>query len=174
MTVESLRDRLPDFAKDIRLNLSSVLKEDPSSGLTPKQIYGVALASAYATRHQDVITAVTADAVAVLSLEEITAAKSAATVMAMNNIYYRFVHLAHDPEFSKMPVGLRMSAIASHGINKVDFELYALTVSALNGCGLCIESHAKTVEHGGISKQGIQHAVKIAAVLNAAAQGLEI
>ena len=174
MTVESLRDHLPDFAKDIRLNLSSVLKEDPSSGLTLKQIYGVALASAYATRHQDVITAVMADAVPVLSLEEINAAKSATTVMAMNNIYYRFVHLAHDPEFSKMPVGLRMSAIASHGVNKVDFELYALAVSALNGCGLCIESHTKTVEHDGISKQGIQHAVKIAAVLNATAQGLEI
>ena len=174
MTVESLRDRLPDFAKDIRLNLSSVLKEDPSSGLTPKQIYGVALASAYATRNQDVITAVTADSVGVLSLEEINAAKSAATVMAMNNIYYRFVHLAHDPELSKLPVGLRMNVISNPGIAKVDFELYALAVSAINGCGLCIEAHVKTVEHGGISKQGMQHAVKIAAVLNAAAQGLEI
>jgi alkyl hydroperoxide reductase subunit D len=174
MTVESLRDRLPDFAKDIRLNLSGVLKEDPSSGLTPRQIYGVALASAYAIKHRDLIDAVSEDAAAILSPEEITAAKSAATVMAMNNIYYRFTHLAHDAELSKLPVGLRMNVIGNPGITKVDFELYALAVSALNGCGLCIEAHTKTVEHGGISKHGIQHAVKIAAVLNATAQALEI
>jgi len=174
MTVENLRDRLPDFAKDIRLNLSSVLKEDPGSGLPLNHIYGVALASAYATRHPDVIAAVSGDATAILSAEEVNAAKSAATVMAMNNIYYRFVHLVHDAEFSKMPVGLRMNVIANPGIAKVDFELYALAVSAINGCGLCIESHTKVVEHGGISKQGIQHAVKIAAVINAAAQALQI
>ncbi len=174
MTVENLRDRLQDFAKDIRLNLSSVLKEDPASGLSLKQIYGVALASAYATRHPDVIAAVESDSAALLSPAEMTAAKASATVMAMNNIYYRFAHLAQDAEFSKMPVGLRMNVIANPGIAKADFELYSLAVSALNGCGLCIESHVKTVEHGGISKQGMQHAVKIAAVLNAAAQGLAI
>ena len=135
------------------------------------QLYGVALASAYATRHPDVIAAVSGDATAILSPEEVNAAKSAATVMAMNNIYYRFVHLVHDAEFSKMPVGLRMNVLANPGIAKVDFELYALAVSAINGCGLCIESHTKVVEHGGISKQGIQHAVKIAAVMNATGAG---
>jgi alkyl hydroperoxide reductase subunit D len=174
MTVETLRDRIPDFAKDIRLNLSSVLKEDPSSGLSLNQIYGVALASAYATRHAGVVAAVLGDASSILSPEEINAAKAAAAVMAMNNIYYRFIHLVHDAEFSKMPVGLRMNVLANPGILKVDFELYALAVSAINGCRLCIESHTKVVEHGGISKQGIQHAVKIAAVMNAAAQALEI
>jgi len=174
MTVESLRDRLPDFAKDIRLNLSSMLKEDPSSGLSLKQIYGVALACAYVTRHRDVIAALEADSSAVLSPEEFNAAKAAATIMAMNNIYYRFTHLAHDAEIAKLPVGLRMNVIGNPGIPKVDFELYSLAVSALNGCGLCIEAHARTVEHGGISKHGIQHAVKIAAVLNATAQALAI
>lgn len=174
MTIESLRDRLPDFAKDTRLNLSSVLKEDPGSGLSLKQIYGVALASAYTTRQPDLITALEAEAASVLSPEEMTAAKAAATIMAMNNIYYRFTHLAHDPDLSKMPVGLRMNVIANPGIPKADFELAALAVSALNGCGLCIESHVKTAEHSGISKQGIQHSIKIAAVLNAAAQALAI
>ena len=173
-TVETLRDRLPDFAKDIRLNLSSILKEDPSSGLSLNQIYGVALASAYATRHPEVIAAVLSDSSAILSPEGVNAAKSAATIMAMNNIYYRFVHLVHDAEFSKIAVGLRMNVIANPGIVRVDFELYALAVSAINGCGLCIESHTKVVEHGGITKHGIQHAVKIAAVLNAVAQALSI
>ena len=173
-TIEYLRERLPDFAKDIRLNLSSVLKEDPASGLMLNQIHGVALASAYATRDADVIGAIEGEVAATLSPEEINAAKGAAALMAMNNVYYRFVHLAHDPDLSVMAAGLRMNLIVSPGVPKADFELYALAVSALNGCGLCIESHVKAVEHGGISKQGIQHAVKIAAVLNAVAQGLRI
>lgn len=172
--VEQVREKLPDFAKDIRLNLAAVLKEDPNSGLSLAQVHGVALASAYATRHPAVVAAVESDVAATATPETIAAAKAAATVMAMNNVYYRFVHLSNDIEFSKMPVGLRMNVIANPGVPKVDFELYALAVSALNGCGLCIESHVRAVEQAGITKQGIQHAVKIAAVLNAAAQGLAI
>lgn len=172
--VEALRNALPDFAKDIRLNLSSVLKEDHNTGLSLPQVQGVALASAYATRHPAVVAAVEAEVAGTLAPEAVAAARAAAAVMAMNNVYYRFLHLANDAELSKMPAGLRMNVIANPGIAKTDFELYALAVSAVNGCGLCIESHVRAVEHGGISKQGIQHAVKIAAVLNAAAQGLQI
>lgn len=174
MTVEALKEKLPDFAKDTRLNLPGVLREDPSSGLSASQIYGVALASAYATRHKEVVAAIAADAAAVLSPEEVTAAKAAATIMTMNNVYYRFIHLAHDAEIAKLPVALRMNVIGAPGIAKADFELYALAVSAVNGCGLCIESHVKAVEHAGITKSGAQHAVRIAAVLCAAAQALTI
>ncbi len=172
--IEGLRERLPDFAKDIRLNLSAVLKEDHASGLSLTQVQTVALASAYATRHAGVIAAVEGEVMGTLTAEAIAAAKSAATVMAMNNIYYRFLHLSNEAEFAKMPVGLRMNIIANPGIPKADFELSALAVSAINGCGLCIESHVRAVEHAGVTKAGIQHAVKIAAVLNAAAQALGI
>jgi alkyl hydroperoxide reductase subunit D len=173
MTVDALKEKLPDFAKDIRLNLSNVIKEDPNSGLSLAQVHGIALASAYATRHADVIAAITGEA-AGLSAEEVHAAKAAATVMAMNNIYYRFVHLAHDQELSSMPAGLRMNVIGNPGIDKITFELYALAVSAINGCGLCIESHTAAVQQHGMSKVGVQHCVRIAAVVNAAAQGLSI
>jgi lipoyl-dependent peroxiredoxin subunit D len=172
--IESLRDLMPDFAKDIRLNLSSVLKEDPHSGLTLAQVHGIALASAYAAKHPAVVAAVKGEAEATLSPEDIHAAKSAAAVMAMNNVYYRFVHLAHDEELSRLPAGLRMNVIASPGIDKITFELYSLAVSAINGCGLCIESHTRAVQHGGIGKQGVQHCARIAAVVNAAAQALLI
>jgi alkyl hydroperoxide reductase subunit D len=171
--IESLREALPDFAKDIRLNLSAVLKEDPGSGLSLAQVHGIALSAAYATKHPQVIAAVAGEA-AGLSPEEIHAARAAATVMAMNNVYYRFVHLAHDAELAQMPAGLRMNVIGSPGIDKITFELYSLAVSAVNGCGLCIESHTAAVLHGGISKAGVQQCVKAAAVLCAAAQALTI
>lgn len=170
--IEALKALIPDTAKDIRLNLSSVLRTAPGSGLSENQIWGVALASAYATRHPAVIGAVKGDAVAVLSDAEKAAAESAAAVMAMNNIYYRFVHLVSDDQYGQMPAGLRMNAVGSPGIDKVDFELYSLAVSALNGCGMCIDAHVRQVEHGGLTREGVQHAIKIAAVLNAAAQSL--
>lgn len=172
--VESLRGILPDFAKDIRLNLSNVLKEDPNSGLGLAQVYGIALSCAYATRHHAVIKAIEGEAASILSVEEVNAAKAAATIMAMNNVYYRFLHLVHDEEYQKMPAGLRMNVIGNPGIDKITFELYSLAVSAINGCGMCMESHAAAVTGHGITKQGVQHTVRIAAVVTAAAQALSI
>lgn len=171
--IEALKELLPDFAKDIRLNLSAVIKEDPNSGLTLNQVWGIALASAYATKNHAVIHAIAGEATA-LSPEEVNAAKASATVMAMNNVYYRFIHLAHDEEMSKLPAGLRMNVIGNPGIDKVTFELYSLAVSAINGCGMCMESHARTVQQHGISKVGVQHTVRIASVITAAAQALSI
>ena len=92
----------------------------------------------------------------------------------MNNIYYRFVHLVGDEEYKKMPAKLRMNVIGSPGIPKVDFELYSLAVSAINGCGMCIEAHNHEVLKAGVSKLGVQSAIRIAAVINAAAQGIAI
>lgn len=172
--IDGLRDLLGDFAKDIRLNLSAVIKQDPNTGLSLHQVYGIALASAYATKHPAVMAAIHGEVAATLSAEEINAAKAAASVMAMNNVYYRFIHLAHDTELSRLPAGLRMNVIASSGIDKVTFELYSLAVSAINGCGLCIESHTAAVQKHDVSKTGVQHCVRIAAVVAAAAQAVSI
>ncbi|MFZ4762211.1 MAG: carboxymuconolactone decarboxylase family protein [Alphaproteobacteria bacterium] len=170
MTIQALRDQLGDHAKDIRLNLGSVLTVEGAPDLSLNQIHGIALASAYATRNQTVIAAILAENT--LSDAEANAAKAAASIMAMNNIYYRFVHLVEDKEYSKMPARLRMNVIAAPGIAKVDFELFSLAVSAINGCGMCMEAHVHEVIKAGISKQGVQSAIRIAAVINAAAQGL--
>jgi alkyl hydroperoxide reductase subunit D len=172
ISIEALRDTLGDHAKDIRLNLGNVLTADGSPGLTASQVLGIALASAYATRNNAVIAAIAGEADATLAEAEKNAAKAAATIMAMNNIYYRFIHLVHDDEIKALPAKLRMNVIGNPGIPKVDFELYALAVSAINGCGMCMETHAHELGKNGISKQGIQSAVRIAAVINAAAQAL--
>jgi alkyl hydroperoxide reductase subunit D len=119
-----------------------------------------------------VIAALTAEALPVLTAEEIAASKSAASIMAMNNVYYRFIHLAADDEIKKMPANLRMQIIANPGVPKVDFELMCLAVSAINGCGMCMEAHVHEVVKGGLSKQGAQSAVRIAAVISAAAQAV--
>jgi alkyl hydroperoxide reductase subunit D len=165
---------MPDFARDIKLNLETVLSEDGAPGLTPQQVWGVALASAYATRSPDVISAIKEASASHLDDAHLLAAKSAATIMAMNNVYYRFLHLAEDGDFSKMPAKLRMNVIGKPGIDKVTFELMSLAVSAIEGCGMCVKAHVAETRKGGIANEGIQSSIRIAAVLNAAAQALVI
>lgn len=163
-----------DYAKDIKLNLSSILKTDPESSLKENQIHGIALACAYATKNSDLVEFIAEKAIDSVSEAEINAAKAAASIMAMNNIYYRFTHLVSDKEYLKMPAKLRMNFIGNPGIEKVDFELYSLAVSAINGCGLCIDSHVKQLANSGVDKSTITHTIRIASVINAVAQTLFI
>lgn len=174
MSVQTLRSQFPDFAKDIKLNLSKVLEEDGASGLNQNQIYGIALASAYATKDNQMIRALLEETKGTLSSEMQQAAKAAASIMAMNNIYYRFVHLVSDKEYQGLPANLRMNIIGNPGIDKIDFELMSLAVSAINGCGMCIDAHVHEVVKAGVSKVGVQSAIRIAAVINAAAQVVSI
>ncbi len=174
MSIKDLRAALPEFAKDIKLNLGSVLTEEGSTGLTESQIAMIALGSAYATKDRTVIEGMLGSAEAVLSDTEITAVKAATTIMAMNNVYYRFTHLVNDKSYGTMPAKLRMNVMANPGIEKIDFELISLAVSAIEGCGLCIDSHVAVIAKHGISKEGIQSAIRIAATINATAQALDI
>lgn len=174
MNFEQLKNALPDYAKDIKLNLSAVLSEAGSPGLTQKQIMSIALASAYATRNEVVIAAATNEADNLLTPEEIQAAKSAAVIMAMNNIYYRFTHTMTDNSYATMPANLRMNVMANPGCDKISFELSSLAVSAMNGCGKCMNAHVGQLEKANVSKQGIQSAIKIASVMQAAAMAREL
>jgi alkyl hydroperoxide reductase subunit D len=93
--------------------------------------------------------------------------------MGMNNIYYRFLHLVEEPEYGTLRAGLRMNAMTNPGGDKIDFELASLAVSAVNGCGKCLESHEKTLRKHGLSAQPIQSAARIAAVIHAVAVAIE-
>lgn len=174
MSIENLRNQFAEYAKDIKLNLSSILTEEGAPGLAKNQIYSIALASAYATQSTTLIRALEADAASLLSTAEVAAAKAAACLMAMNNVYYRFLHMVNDVEFKKLPAQLRMNFMANPGVSRTDFEAYALAVSAINGCGMCIEAHTHALEKAGLSKLAIQSTVRIAAVISAAAQTLAI
>ena len=170
MSIESLKSQLPDYAKDLKLNLSSLATE---TLLTEQQKAGAFVASALAARNAAVSEALIAEFASKLSPEALTAAKAAASIMAMNNIYYRFTHLASSPDYRTLPAKLRMNVIAKPGVEKVDFELWSLAVSAINGCGMCIDSHEKVVRQHGIAAEQVQAAVRIAAVVHAIAATLD-
>ena len=169
MTIEALKERIPEYAKDLKLNLGSLAAEVL---LSTQQRAGTFIASALASRNAEVIRALTLEFGAQLSPEALQAAKAAAAIMGMNNIYYRFVHLVGG-DYGRLPARLRMNVIGKPGVEKVDFELWALAVSAVNGCGMCMESHEKVVREAGLSTEQVQAAVRIAAVVHAVAAVLE-
>ena len=170
MNIETIKNTLPEFAKDIKLNLENVLQADPTAGLDEQHVLAIALASAYTIKHADLVAALES----AVDAELAQGAKIAATIMAMNNIYYRFVHLVKDKEYQSMPAKLRMSMMAKPGIDGVLFELMSIAVSALNGCGLCLDSHTNKLVKEGVNKAAIQTSVRIAAVIHAADQALSI
>jgi len=168
--LSAIRAALPDYAADIRANLAAVMA---SPNLTEQQLWGVAVASAIAARNPELRAAVTASARAHLTDAAFAAARSAASLMGMNNVYYRFIDLLDKDEYRTMPARLRMQATVRPGIERNDFELMALAVSAINGCGACIHAHERSATGHGITREAVQDAVRIAAVLNGAASALE-
>ena len=169
--LDALRAAIPDVAKDIRLNVSAVMK---GGALTEAQRWGVAVASAIAARNPRLREAVLADAGRAAPPEVVDDAKAAAAIMAMNNVYYRFRHMVGKPIYSEKPAGLRMNRLVQPATNKVDFELFSLAVSAINGCEMCIRAHEKAVIDGGLTPDHVNDAVRIAVTLQAAAVALEM
>lgn len=169
MTINDIKSALPDYAKDLRLNLDSVLTEGGAPGLSEKQIHAVALASAIASRYRPLVAAIEAVAAEKLADNELSGAKASAAMMAMTNIYYRFTHLVSDEQYGTLRAGLRMNVLANPGMEKIDFELCSLAVSAINGCGMCIDSHEKVLRQHGVAVQAVQSAVRIASVIHAVA-----
>jgi alkyl hydroperoxide reductase subunit D len=174
MNIDQLKNIIPDYAKDIRLNLTTILTETGSPDLSQKQLFMIALGVTFALKNHVIVKTILTEASTLLSENDIQAAKSAATIMAMNNIYYRFTHLVSDKSFSTMPAKLRMNVIGNPGIAKVDFELMCLAISAINGCGMCMDAHTNELIKAGITKLGIQSAIRIASVLNAVSTSLDM
>jgi alkyl hydroperoxide reductase subunit D len=166
MSLKEFADTLPDYAKDLRLNLSSILNDQQ---LGDERKNALLLACAHGSGHRPLVAAAEAEVEGKLSPEIANAARGAAALMAMNNVYYRFVHLVANPEYGTMPAKLRMNVIGAPGIGKDDFELFSLAVSAMNGCGMCIDSHERVLQQHGVKAETIQAAARVAAVVKAVA-----
>jgi alkyl hydroperoxide reductase subunit D len=173
MSIDAIKDLIPDYAKDLKLNLGSVLSPQGAPGLTESQIWSIAVASAIASRNVVFAKQIESLAADKLDPAALAGAKAAAAIMGMNNIYYRFVHLVDDKEYASMPARLRMNVLANPGMDKNDFELLSLAVSAVNGCGMCVTAHDNTLRGHDIGREAIQSAVRIAAVIHAVAGVLE-
>jgi len=165
MALEELIGTLPEYAKDLKLNYSSLVKQNTE--LTPVQLWGTLVAAAIATRSGELTAAAIHDSSAVLSDEALTAVKSAAAIMGMNNVYYRFHHLTKNEKYATLPARLRMNALRGHPVEAVDFELWCLVVSAINACDKCVDSHERVLREKGATEELINAAVRVTAIIHA-------
>ncbi len=170
MGLDALKEALPAYAKDLKLNLGSVIG---TSSLPEQQLWGIVLASAIASGSSQVLTELAPVAREHLSEQAHNTAKAAAAIMAMNNVYYRSLHLIGDEAYTTLPARLRMSVIGNPGVGKADFELWCLAVSAINGCGRCLQSHEQELRKAGVARETVQEAIRIAAVVHAVGTTLQ-
>jgi alkyl hydroperoxide reductase subunit D len=171
MTLDQIRDALPELARDTKLNLQSVLT---TTQLTPAQAWGVAVTSAATARAPALRDAVIAAARGAVDAAVVDDALAAASLMAMNNVYYRFRHQVGKDSYSTKPARLRMNRLVKPATNKLDFELFSLAASAINGCEMCVRAHEHEVVAGGLTEDAVHDAVRIAATINAAALSSEL
>ena len=167
MSLDALRNMLPEYAKDLKLNLGSLAAE---TLLTEQQLAGTFIASALASRNIVVTKNIVAEFGPKLSAEALNAAKASAAIMGMNNVYYRTLHLLSNSEYKTLPAKLRMNILANPGVDKIDFELWSTAVSAINGCGACLDAHEGELRKHGVPNVQIQAALRIGAVVHAASR----
>ena len=164
--LKSIKERMPEHAKDIRLNLDGVIAR---SSLASEDALGVALAAAFAAKSPELVAAFKA----AIPPAEGHAALAAAALMGMNTVWYPFVEIAGDDELKTMRAELRMNAYAtSGGVAKAKFEAYALAASIIGKCHFCVQSHYELLKKEGWTTQQLRDIGRIAAVVNAAAQVL--
>lgn len=165
---QSIKDRLPAYARDVKLNLDAVVFR---ASLAPGEALGAAVAAAYAAKSPALVEAFReSDA---LEPQHAEAALTAASLMAMNNVWYPFVEMTGDPELATMRAELRMNAYATHGgVDRKSFELYALSASIVGKCAYCVKSHYKLLRDAGYTTQQLRDVGRIAAVVAATAHAL--
>jgi lipoyl-dependent peroxiredoxin subunit D len=166
--LSALKERIPDYAKDVRLNLDGVIAR---SSLEPADALGAALAAAFAAKSKTIVDAIRGSGQ--LSEVDTNAALSAAALMGMNNVWYPYVEMANDEDLRTQRAELRMNAYATHGgVDKKRFELFALAASIVGKCHFCVTSHYKLLKESGLTAQQLRDVGRIAAVITAAANAL--
>jgi len=171
MSLDAIMENLPSYAKDLKLNFSSVVRQQ--TDLTEQQLWGTVVACAMASRNEDLTAAALEEEANHLTPQAFEASKGASAIMGMNNIYYRFLHLSSNEKYATMRAGLRMNVIRTHGVDPLDFELWCTAVSAINGCGSCVDSHEKVLREKGFGEEQILAAVRVASVLHGIAVVLD-
>ncbi|MBD0861377.1 alkyl hydroperoxide reductase [Gordonia sp. zg691] len=168
MSIDNLKEALPEYAKDLKLNLGTISR---TTALTEEQLWGTLLSTAAATQNAKVLSEIADEAADTLSAEAYNAALGAASIMGMNNVFYRGRGFL-DGKYDDLRAGLRMNIIGNPGVDKAAFELWSFAVSSINGCGHCVAAHENTLREAGVEREAILEALKVAAIVTGVAQAI--
>ncbi|MHC3000953.1 alkyl hydroperoxide reductase [Gordonia metallireducens] len=168
MSIDNLKEALPEYAKDLKLNLGSISR---TTALNEEQLWGTLLSTAAATKSAKVLSEIADEAADNLSAEAYNAALGAASIMGMNNVFYRGRGFL-DGKYDDLRPGLRMNIIGNPGVDKAAFELWSFAVSSINGCGHCVAAHENTLREAGVDREAILEALKVASIVAGVAQAI--
>jgi len=160
--VDQLKDSLPEYAKDIKLNLDAVINR---STINPEDALYLSIAAAFSTGNAKLLAFIVSSA---NDEVEKNAALTAGSIMAQNNVWYPFIEMADDANLKGLPAQLRMNAITSYGgTTKAKFEAYSLASSIIGKCHFCVKAHYETLKQEGYSIEQLRDIGRIAATINA-------
>jgi alkyl hydroperoxide reductase subunit D len=165
--VDQIKEGLPEYAKDTKLNLDAVIKR---STLPEEEAEACALAAAMATGNGKLVSFIQSS---MTNAVERDAALTASSLMGMNNVWYPYVEMVDDPNLKGLPAQLRMNAIATHGgTTKGRFEAYSLSASIVGKCHFCVKSHYDNLKKEGYTVEQLRDIGRIAAVITSVAKVL--
>ncbi len=170
MSIDNLKEALPEYAKDLKLNLGSLAR---TTALSEEQLWGTLLCCAAATRNATVLREIADEAADNLSEQAYNAALGAASIMGMNNVFYRGRGYLGG-KYDDLRPGLRMNIIGNPGVDKALFELWSMAVSAINGCEHCVGAHEHVVREAGLDRETVFEALKAASIIQGVGQAITI
>jgi len=151
------------YSRDLKLNLKAVLK---STHLDAKQTSLLALSVAANQKNGPLVHYFNNRAAENGAAPEETAeAVACASLLAANNVLYRFRHFADKEKYNELRPSLRMNIMMNPATGKLLFELMSLAVSAVNGCEQCVKSHEASLIALGAAEEQVWDAIRIASVV---------
>jgi alkyl hydroperoxide reductase subunit D len=153
------------YVRDLKLNFTSTLT---SSHLSEKECALVALSIAVNNNNAVLINFLEKHALEKgATAEEIAEAAGCASLLALNNVFYRFRHFTGKEKYTQIPARVRMQLMSSPVTGKEFFELMSIAVSAVNGCEMCVNAHEKSILALGSTEERVFDAVRIASIITA-------
>ena len=153
------------YVRDLKLNFTSTLT---SSHLSEKECALLALSIAVNNNNAVLINFLEKHATDKgATAEEIAEAAGCASLLALNNVFYRFRHFTGKEKYTQIPARVRMQLMSSPVTGKEFFELMSIAVSAVNGCEMCVNAHEKSILALGATEERVFDAVRIASIITA-------
>jgi len=158
------------YVRDLKLNFTSTFT---SNHMTEKECALVALTIAVNNNNKVLIEFFEKLALSKEATEaEIGEAVGCASLLALNNVFYRFRHFTGKEKYTQIPARVRMQLMSSPVTGKEFFELMSLAVSAVNGCEMCVNAHEKSILGLGATEERVFDAVRIASIVTSAGKVL--
>lgn len=153
------------YLRDFKLNFSSILS---SEHLSAKEIGLLGVSVAANEKNHILINffkefSLQQEA----SAEEIAEAVACASLLASNNVFYRFRHFVNKERYGQIPARIRMQIMMKPVTGKEFFELMSVAISAVNGCEMCVNAHEDSLIKMGTTEERIFDAVRLASLITA-------